>query len=103
MCLLSICKYFLKKYPLRSSTQILDFFFILSYIYIELFVYFGVALFPNIFSHSIDCLFILLLFFFSVQKLLSLIGSHLFIFAFISIILRDGSNVAAVYAKECCA
>ena len=105
MCLLSICKSFLKKYPLRSSSPILDFFFffILSYIDTELCAYFGVVLFPNIFSHSIDCLFVLLLFFFAVQKLLSLIRSHLFIFAFISVILGDGSNVAAIYAKECCA
>ena len=59
-------------------------------------------MFPNIFSHSIDCLFVLLLFFFAVQKLLSLIRSHLFIFAFISIILGDGSNVAAIYARVLC-
>ena len=42
---------------------------------------------------------------FTVQKLLSLIRSHLFIFAFISITLGDRSekNVAAINVKECSA
>ena len=56
-------------------------------------VYFGdyslsVVSFAIIFSHSEDCLLTL---FFAVQKLLNLIGSHLFIFVFISIILKGGS------------
>ena len=38
----------------------------------------------NIFSHSVGCLLISSMVFFAVQKLLSLIRSHLFIFAFIS-------------------
>ena len=41
------------------------------------------ASFANIFSHSVGCLFVLFRDSFSVQKLLSLIRSHLFIFAFI--------------------
>jgi len=43
--------------------------------------------------------------FFAVQKLLSLIRPHLFIFAFISITLGDSSekNVAAINVKECSA
>ena len=45
--------------------------------------------FANIFSHSVGCLFILLMVYFAVQKLLSLIRYHLFIFAFISISLGD--------------
>ena len=45
--------------------------------------------FANIFSHSEGCLFVLFMVSFAVQKLLSLIRSHLFIFAFISIILGD--------------
>ena len=45
----------------------------------------------NIFSHSKGCLFTVLIVSFVVQKLLSLIRSHLFIFAFISNILGDGS------------
>ena len=42
---------------------------------------------------------------FAVQKLLGLIRSHLFIFAFVSIILGDGSkkNIAAIDVKECSA
>ena len=44
-----------------------------------------------IFSHSEGCLFTLLIVSFVVQKLLSLIRSHLFIFAFISNILGGGS------------
>ena len=40
----------------------------------------SVALFANILSHFEGCLFILFMVFFVVQKLLSLIRSHLFIF-----------------------
>ena len=39
-------------------------------------------LFVNIFSHSVGCLFILLMISFPVQNILSLISSHLFIFVF---------------------
>ena len=44
-----------------------------------------------IFSHSKGCLFTLLLVSFAVQKLLSLIRSHLFTFVFISLTLGGGS------------
>ena len=47
----------------------------------------------NILSHSVGCLFILLMVSFAVQKLLSLIRSHLFIFALISFASGDGSNL----------
>ena len=66
----------------------------------ELLVYFeinslSVASFAIIFSHSEGCLFTLLIVSFDVllstKKLLSLIRSHLFIFAFISITLGSGS------------
>ena len=43
----------------------------------------SIAFFTNIFSHSEGCLFTLLIVSFDVQKLLSLIRSHLFIFAFL--------------------
>ena len=56
----------------------------------------SVISFANIFSHSVGCLFILSMVSFAVQKLLSLIRSHLFIFAFISFTLGDGSK------KYCC-
>ena len=46
----------------------------------------SIALFANIFTQSIGCIFILLVVSLSVQKLVSLIRSHLFIyFAFISV------------------
>ena len=47
--------------------------------------------FAIIFSHSEGYLFTLIIVFFIVQKLLSLIKSHLLIFAFISITLGGGS------------
>jgi len=43
----------------------------------------------NIFSHSVGCFFILFMVSSAVQKLLSLIRSHLFIFVYISIALGD--------------
>ena len=43
----------------------------------------SVTSFANSFSHPVGCLFVLLMASFAVQKLLSLIRSHLFIFAFI--------------------
>ena len=50
----------------------------------------SVVSFAIIFSHSEGCLFTLLIVSFVVQKLLSLIRSHLLIFAFISITLEVG-------------
>ena len=71
----------------------------------------SVALFANIFSHSVGCLFILFMVYFAVQKILSLIRSHWFIFVFISITLGDGSkkillqfmseNVLPMFSLEC--
>ena len=51
----------------------------------------SVASFAIIFPHSEGCLFTLLIVSFDVQKLLRLIRSRLFIFAFISDILGGGS------------
>jgi len=51
----------------------------------------SIASFAIIFSHSEGCLFTLLIVSFVVQKLLILIRSYLFIFAFISITLGGGS------------
>jgi len=50
-----------------------------------------VVSFAIIFSHSEGCLFTLLIVSFAVQKLLSLIKSHLFAFVFISVTLGGGS------------
>ena len=52
--------------------------------------------FASIFSHSAGCPFILLVVSFAGQNLLNLIGFHLFIFAFVSFALVDGSK------KYCC-
>ena len=52
----------------------------------------SVVSFAIIFSRSKGCLFTLLIVSFAMQKLLSLIRSHLFTFVFISITLRGGSK-----------
>ena len=54
-------------------------------------------LFASIFLHFTGSLFILLIVSFAVQTLLSLIRSHLLIFAFISIALRDWPKKTAVW------
>ena len=51
----------------------------------------SVVSFAIIFSHSVGCLFTLLIVSFAVQKLLSLIRSYLFTFIFISITLGGGA------------
>ena len=51
---------------------------------------FLVVSFTNISFHFVGCLFIFLMISFAVQKLLSLIRSHLFIFLFISMTVGDG-------------
>ena len=48
--------------------------------------------FANIFSNSVDCLLILPMVSFAMQKLLNLFRSHLFTFAFISFALGDRSK-----------
>ena len=48
--------------------------------------------FANIFSHSVACLFVLFRVSLKVQKLSSLIRSHLLIFVFTLITLRCGSE-----------
>ena len=60
----------------------------------------SIASFAIIFSHSEGCLFTLLIIFFVVQKLLSLIRSHLFIFAFFFITLSLLSEVG--HRGSCC-
>ena len=45
-----------------------------------------VTSFANIFSHSVACLFILFMVSYAVQKLISLIRSHVFFFNFLKFI-----------------
>ena len=64
----------------------------------------SVVSFAIIFSHSEGCLFTLLIVSFAVQKLLSLMRSHLFTFVFISVTRGGGHRgLALIYVIECSA
>ena len=97
LCLLIMCMYSLEKCSFGSSAHVFIglLFLILSYISCLCILDINPLLisFENIFYNFKGWLFILLMVSFAVQKLLILIRSHILIFAFISLVLKDKSKI----------
>ena len=97
VCEPSVClwrKVFLGLFPLFDWLFVFLVLSCMSYLYILELNPLSVVSFAIVFSLSEGCLFTLLIVSFAVQKLLSLIRSHLFAFVFISVTLGGGSRVA---------